>query len=431
MNREQTTHWRLSLVSALFAATTLLAAPDAIAGKPGSGGGGTGGTCTTTIPVENSYVGFAVDLDLYARVSEQANILVIGTEVGVNVDAEISATGQLGPTKNEEQKEKHEGTALPLGVTLGVTHLDAVTKSMGNMTLSDTSIVGLDLKILNAVVVKAAHIASTAKALLNLPALTCPSGSVSGSLVGSANVSLTSGYEGLEIVILGKRIDVPTKPLPDTVVDVGIGTLQVIFNEQVDGANGLKTVTAIRIKGQAEVLVTSLLGITSKTTLDINLGIGVSAVAIIGICGNPTTECPPGCQARTFMTGGGWITLSGGEKGTFGFNGGEKGKAGGLQGRLNYRDHNNGAHLQGTAVTGYLVKADGKSADITYVCADGTSSCVLSVGDYGEPGGGVDTFSLLTGQGAATGPMITKGNVQFHRTGCPTTTSGGKKGGRQ
>jgi len=135
----------------------------------------------------------------------------------------------------------------------------------------------------------------------------------------------------------------------------------------------------------------------------------------------PTT--PPGpCPVKDFITGGGYITLPGGAKGTFGMHGGQK--ANGLSGHFNYIDHGTGRHIQANTVTSY--SGTGTARTIVY-----NGPLTANVSDVAEPGGNADLFKLSSATYNADGPKLTHGNIQLHQPrGCQTTTStgGGKPG---
>lgn len=406
-------------LTALIAGTFAFAVGFAEArGKPGSGGGGTGSTCTTNIPVINTYIGRATDVSVYAGL---LSLLSPDIKVGTSISEpfRISDTGPLGPTSTEDTKESHllsinlplpDATTPLVRVQAGI--LDAVTKGMGNTTTSWANIVGLNLNINNTLLVSADLIQSTAKAIQTQPA-SCPSGSAEGDAVGSTAYEASSTLVNLQISVAGTPIDIPVNPPPNTTVELP-GVVKVVFNEQ-EVVDGRQIVNAVHITlGDPHSLLSGLL-VADVIIAHADAGIAAN-------CGAPTTDCPVACKPKDFMTGGGWITLNDEKKGTFGFNGGYK--PNGLRGHLTYIDHGTGQKITGTDVVpeGYVATGP-TSRNITYACNDGT--CTLGVGDLGEPGGMVDTFSLLGDTYAATGPVITKGNIQLHRSSCPATSTDG------
>lgn len=419
----------LSVGTAVMAVAAALAAPAAHAKKPGGGGGGT--TCTTVVPVVDTYRGRATVVDVYAQV-----LGLLGS--GVVVDAPIADTGELGPTTDEGQKEAHlisadiqlppPPAAAAVRVQAGIA--DAITKSMGNTTTSVAQVIGLDLNVNNSILVSATMIQSTAKAKQDQPA-TCAAGDYAGKPVGTTSHSGSSLILGLEISVGGVVVPIPLPNDPsnpgqfpvNTTIEIP-GLVKVILNEQFSDGSRFH-VNAVHI----------IVGGLLSPLLNADIVISHADAGIAAACGAPVQVCGPGpeCKVKDFMTGGGWITLSGGAKGTFGFNGGYR--PGGLKGHLNYKDHGSGRHIQGTDIVddpnnandGY-VTTGATSRSITYAC--GTGNCTLNVGDFGEPGGGVDTFSLMApGNYVGSGPTITRGNIQLHASSCPATSGGGDSGG--
>ncbi|HVF20227.1 MAG TPA: choice-of-anchor P family protein [Mycobacteriales bacterium] len=234
---------------------------------------------------------------------------------------------------------------------------------------------------------------------------TCKDGGV--VLAGSSQIA-NLVVNGTPIVVSGA---------PNQTVEVP-GVASIIINEQTRTPNQI-TVTALHVvlpSGDDAALGSVLTGdvIISRAESDITCG------------SNPPEECP----VKDFVTGGGWITLPSGEKGTFGFVGGLK--SNGLQGHLMYIDHGTGPRVAGTAVTAY--SGDGSARTVTYSgTVDGVADSIdLAIADNGEPGGGVDDFALSSAAYSASGPRITKGNIALHKPACPTsTTRSGKGGGKQ
>jgi len=139
--------------------------------------------------------------------------------------------------------------------------------------------------------------------------------------------------------------------------------------------------------------------------------------------GTPAPVC------KDFVTGGGWICLDDGlaktdhgkskcdSKGTFGVSGGIK--HGKFWGHLEYTDHGKDMKvksMKGTGVTAYeVVNATTRrikgNAKINGVA--GTYEVVVA--DNGEPGHGVDTFSLSLSNGYSASGDLKGGNIQLHR----------------
>src|SRR5207249_4644950 len=139
------------------------------------------------------------------------------------------------------------------------------------------------------------------------------------------------------------------------------GQGQVVINEQTSSRQGDITVNALH------VTVT-----------------GIADVIISSAHADITCPGPPTCPSGDFVTGGGWITASGG-KANFAVAGGIKQNA--LWGHLTYIDHGLNLKVKGTGVTAYRV--DGETARHIEGTADingqpGTYKA--DVVDKGEPG---------------------------------------------
>lgn len=414
MIRTSLRHTLATIGSAMLAAACLVGSP-AFAGGPNKTN-----TCNTNIPIIDTYNGRATDLSIYAGV---APLLGSPISVGTSIAEpfRISDTGELGPTTVENTKESHLlSVDLPLPsassplVRAQAGILDAVTTGMGNTTTSWANIVGLNLTVGSSLAVAGGVIQATATATRNKDAKCSASGAAPTAPTGQQLVTydLKSHIVDLKISVNGIDVPIPVNAPPNTQIEVP-GVLTVVLNEHGTKSNGNRFVNAVHITLGDPASPLALLA-----TADIV--IGHAEANISPVCGSSTTTCPPPCKAKDFMTGGGWITLTGGAKGTFGFNGGYK--PNGLRGHLTYIDHGTGQKITGTdVVIGGYVATGATSRDITYVC--GELNCLLSVGDFGEPGGNVDTFSLLRGGYGASGPMITKGNIQIHRSSCPATTT--------
>ena len=132
---------------------------------------------------------------------------------------------------------------------------------------------------------------------------------------------------------------------------------------------------------------------------------------------------------KDFVTGGGFITLPSGAKGTFGMVGGQK--PNGLQGHFTYQDHEHRPEGDGDRGDGLRERRDRDRAarSRTPATVNGTPASILvTVSDNGEPGGGVDGFKVSSAPYSATGPTITKGNIQLHQPGGCTTSTKPPKG---
>jgi hypothetical protein len=221
-----------------------------------------------------------------------------------------------------------------------------------------------------------------------------------------ANVTVEAG---------GQTINVPANPPPNTTVPIGpvddVISGALVLNEQYDDG-GRHVVNALHLTVQ----------LAGGNNVDLIISHAEAGIT----CGSGGNACT--CPVKDFVTGGGWIILPGGAKGTFGMVGGVK--ANGLQGHFNYIDHDNGTHIQGTALQSYTGDPPSTERDLVYTCTQDDTSvdggCDVRVSDNGEPGGGVDRFSLTSNSYSADGPYLEKGNIQLHHPDC-----GGKQHGRK
>lgn len=316
------------------------------------------------------------------------------TALGLTVPLTVSDTGELDPAGGMRDASLLTlDTPQPLQIAAGV--VSTVTVGSGTSTDSSASTVALDVNLAQLLEVSAGVLQANAVA-------TCVDGRPVYS--GSANVT--------DLIIANKPIAVTGAP-NQTINLAGLATITI--NEQfMDAGRLVVNALHIRLGGLLAAL----------TTADV-----VISHASAGInCGSVVT-----CPVRDFVTGGGFITLPTGAKGTFGFVGGQR--ANGLQGHLQYNDHSHGGPiLRGNTVTAYA--GSGTARSLTYGCtvAGAAASCQLDVADNGEPGGGVDDFAIAGGGYSASGPKLGNGNIQLHKPNCPSdgggSTDGGGKGGK-
>ncbi len=148
------------------------------------------------------------------------------------------------------------------------------------------------------------------------------------------------------------------------------------------------------------------------------------AKAAATLTGVTVSACSPGTPpmvCKDFVTGGGWIMLPDGGKGTFGVTGGIK--QGKLRGHLTYVDHGSKGSkakdmkVKGTGVTAYTV------VDDTTRHIEGTAEIngkagytyQVDVKDNGEPGREKDMFSLRLSNGYTASGNLAGGNIQLHK----------------
>ncbi|MEK6699378.1 MAG: ice-binding family protein [Nitrospirota bacterium] len=147
------------------------------------------------------------------------------------------------------------------------------------------------------------------------------------------------------------------------------------------------------------------------------------AKAAATLTGVTVSACSPGTPpmvCKDFVTGGGWIMLPSGSKGTFGVTGGIK--HGKLRGHLTYVDHGSKGSkvkdmkVKGTGVTAYTV------VDATTRHIEGTAEIngeagytyQVDVKDSGEPGRD-DMFSLRLSNNYTASGNLAGGNIQLHK----------------
>src|SRR5437867_2117941 len=153
--------------------------------------------------------------------------------------------------------------------------------------------------------------------------------------------------------------------------------------------------------------VTTIDAITSQVLADVQLAIADARI-----------DCQPGSgPPGDATTGGGWIPVTGGGKGTFGV-GAAYQPDGSLAGHLVYIDHDIDLKVQGTAMTNFVPgctsQIDGNAtANSTPVTFN------VTVEDQGEPGTS-DTFSIEVPElGYIRSGTLGGGNIQVHRMHCP------------
>jgi hypothetical protein len=265
---------------------------------------------------------------------------------------------------------------------LGARVLHAATVAGGNNSRAEASVASVG--------VNAAGQSVSATFLMARASASCTDSKASVS--GSAEV-VDLVVNGQTIAVTGQvnqRVDLP-------------GGGVVILNEQVasvhDG-HGDITVNALHIVIPGLLPGTDTDVVVAQAHADIN-------------CAPPGPKCP---STRDFVTGGGWIVTDAGARASLAVAGGIKN---GFWGHLTYIDHGTGMKVKGTGVTAYTV-LPGTLRHIEGTAeVNGASGYTYKadVADNGEPGRGVDTFSLtLTGPTPySTGAKkLSGGNIQLH-----------------
>jgi hypothetical protein len=113
------------------------------------------------------------------------------------------------------------------------------------------------------------------------------------------------------------------------------------------------------------------------------------------------------------VTGGGEINVTGGTA-NFGFNAKRDTAGGPVSGQLEYQNHPSNVNVHSVSITALSIS--GNSATFSGTCTKNNAPCNFSVTvqDNGEPGNGVDKFTITVDGGPPEGGTITKGNIQIH-----------------
>jgi len=291
-----------------------------------------------------------------------------------------AASGQLPPSGGEVDASLLSGD-IPGSMTGGVVALAAGTLH--------SVVVGLD--------------ETNAEAAMESVSLTVSgNGITSDFLMARSNASCgpaVAGSSQLEnLVINGQPITVTGNPNQTVSLPNGTATI----NEQTPAVAG--STAELRV---VALHVTTIDAITSQVLADVQLAIADARI-----------DCQPGSgPPGDATTGGGWIPVTGGGKGTFGVGAAYR-PDGSLAGHLVYIDHDINLTVQSTAMTDFLPgctsqihgTATANSAPVTFN---------VTVMDQGEPGT-ADTFSIEVPElGYIRSGTLGGGNIQVHRMHCP------------
>ena len=134
----------------------------------------------------------------------------------------------------------------------------------------------------------------------------------------------------------------------------------------------------------------------------------------ISVCAGSISNPPAPKPCMDFVTGGGWISTSTGDKVTFGVSGGIKNDN--FWGQLSFDQHaKDGIKVKSTSVTGYII-LDSNTRQIEGIAKingqDGFSYRAVVV-DNGEPGRD-DRFTLELSNGYSVSGILKGGNIQLH-----------------
>ncbi len=293
-----------------------------------------------------------------------------GTLLGTALPA-ISDTGPL-PPGGGQQETSLLSASLPGGLgTAEVFHSSTI--GQGDRSRSEAALANLNLTV-GGNTIGADLLMARAMAVCN----------------GNGFSSISGSSEIAALVINGQTITVSGQP--NQTVTLPFNSGQVIINEQkaVDSSDITVNALHVTVNGVADVIVAS----------------AHADVTCIG---------PPICDSsKDFVTGGGWI-LNNGSKANFAVAGGNKN--GSLWGHLQYNDHV-ATKVKGTGVTAYVIVPNSTTRHIEGTCevngAPGFTYAV-DVADNGEPGKGVDTFSIKLSNGYSAANTLGGGNIQLHK----------------
>lgn len=317
-----------------------------------------------------------------------------------------SMTGEAyakGEPPSKESATTYSGRAV--GVLVDTAILDVKVADTGELPskggVIDATVASIDHSLVDAQVLlsvtmgfdnKAQSEVATASVAL-LPDANLLS-TITADLVRAKTVAVCDGVSGTsEIVNLklgGKSIEVTGKPNQQVTVP---GLLTLTINEQIISSSGKTqsiTVNALHLK-----LATGEEVIVSGAHSDIT-------------CGKLVVS------KKDFVTGGGFIAFDEG-KASFGFVVGFKPGKTTLEGNLNYIDHSTGMHLKSSGMTSYSGTGDTRTFTGT-ATINGKSGYTFTaiVTDKGEPGKGVDEFSISISNGYTKSGTLGGGNIQLH-----------------
>ncbi len=118
------------------------------------------------------------------------------------------------------------------------------------------------------------------------------------------------------------------------------------------------------------------------------------------------------------ITGGGWISITGDPKATFGLVGQYPDSSNTAQGNVEYQDHIANLNIKSIQINIVATTLDKKKGVITglaQVNGAGSYPFVVYVEDNAEPGKGIDVFSIsLPTYPYSNGAILSSGNIQIH-----------------
>jgi hypothetical protein len=264
--------------------------------------------------------------------------------------------------------------------------------------------------------------------------VTLAAGTLHSAIVGLAATGGAASMSNVSLTVSGNQISADFLMARGTAscspAVVGVSQLQnLVINSQSITVTGAANQTVTLSNGTVIInKQTSSVGGTSASitvdALNVTTRDPVTqqelANVVLGTT-NAQIDCSGGSSPNeTWTTGGGWILLSSGYKGTFGVSGGVRSDSS-FSGHLVYKDHGNGLRIKDTAITDVMpgvcqttIFGNGQSdeGDVTFEVnvTDGGTSDMFSIhaqgavpfGDYSVPP------TLLGG-----------GNIKVHDQSCP------------
>jgi len=214
---------------------------------------------------------------------------------------------------------------------------------------------------------------------------------------------------------------------PNQVVSVP-GVLTLVINEQITTSNGitvnaldLTTVGGIRvIVASAESDISCAASTTSTSSTSVSTSTVTSTVTSTITSTATSTVTSTSSATSTiqsphdFVTGGGWIPVSG-DKGSFGFVAGYKDHKTSPSGNLEYNDHSTGMQVKATSVLSYGGSGNTRTfSGAAEINGQSGFTYTVTVTDNGEPGAGHDTFSIQLSNGYSASGILGGGNIEIH-----------------
>jgi hypothetical protein len=235
--------------------------------------------------------------------------------------------------------------------------------------------------------------AESQAAVADVTLLPGPPNQISADFLAARSLATCTGVSGesdiANLQLNGQKIAVSGQPNQTVSVP---GVLTLVINEQMTSSSGGTqsiTVNALDLK-----LLNGIQVIVSSAHSDINCGV------------SPSTP-------KDFMTGGGYITVSG-SRDNFGFVAGLKPGQTTLSGQLNYLDHSSGDHVKSIGVTSY--SGSGVCRAFSGPGTENGQAVTFTVNacDNAQPGIGSDTFSIQLSNSYSASGVLAGGNIKLH-----------------